>query len=65
MVLQGGSQSDGQMAPKPAYSAGEPLNLNHVGVSSQPLDYVQTFALQKLLCASPVAHQIASSSDNA
>lgn len=44
MVLQGGSQSDGQMAPKPAYSAGEPLNLNHAEVSSQPLDYVQTFA---------------------
>ena len=44
VVFRGGSQSDEQMAPKPAHSAGEPLNLNHVEVSSQPLDYAQTFA---------------------
>ena len=65
MVFRGGSQSDGQMAPESAHSAGEPLNLNHVEVSSQPLDYVQTFAQQSNYAHLPVADQIASSSDNA
>lgn len=64
-MFRGGSQSDGQMAPKPAYSAGEPLNLNHVKVSSQPLDYAQTLPSKSCYAHLPVADQIASSSDNA